>query len=188
VVLLSWFDTLGQTITSVADNAGGTYTLDKPTTNGSDKFSIYSRHAASGLALGSVITVTFSGNPAGGFLIGAASFTGIDSTGSAVDTTGSTTGTGTSWSSGAATNALADALFVGGSGNEAVATTVPYTAGTGTKVHDRYRAADGQGFAPRTRSLRTVAARSVGGTWASTSTANTGALVIYKAAPLPPPP
>jgi hypothetical protein len=181
VVIISYFRSVNTGLSGVT--IGGTAAaLDKRAPNGSDYLEIWSAHIAAGLASSSSIVCNMNGSAnLGGILVAAASFTGIDTSGTPVDTTTSSNSTGTGWSSGAATNTAADALFFGGSGNEAVATTVPWTAVNGTKIHDRWRSADQQGFASGYTIAASVASRSISGTFASTSTANTGALVIYKA-------
>jgi hypothetical protein len=176
-----WNVNAGAVLTGVND--GSAYTLDKRVTNGNDKFEIWSRYAAAGLAPSSSITATLGTvTGTGGILGGAASFTGVLSSGS-VDTTSSATGTGTSWSSGAATNAQADSVYVGGSGNEDPTAGTSSTATNGTEIHDRYRATDGQGIATGYKVVSTIASDSVTGNWSNAnSTVNTGGLVIYKAA------
>lgn len=179
VVFISYFST--STVTGVSD--GTAYTLDKAVVNGSDKFEIWSRNAAGGLASGSSITATFGATITGGTLMGAASFTGVASS-SAVVTTSSATGTAASWSSGSGTNTgQADAAYVGGAGNEDVTNPTTSTPSSGTEINDRYRPVDQQGFATGYKAVSTVASDAVTGTWSnSASTANTGALVIYAAA------
>lgn len=181
VVIVSYFRGVNTGLSGVT--IGGTAAvLDKRAPNGSDYLEIWSAHIAAGLASSSSIICNMNGSAnLGGILVGAASFTGIDTSAAPVDTTTSANSTGTGWASGSATNTAADALFFGGSGNEAVATTVPFTAVNGAKIHDRWRSADGQGFGTGYTIAATIASRSISGTWASTSTANTGALVIYKA-------
>lgn len=155
---------------------GAAATLDKRTLNGSDVFDIWSLYMVSGLASGSSITVT--GGAGGGLLMGAASFTGLDVGGA--DTSSSATGTGASWSSGSATSSVSDSLYVGGSGSEN-ATSHTNVAVSGIELHDRYRAADGQGFATGYKILTASASDAITGTFSNAgSTSNTGALVVYK--------
>jgi hypothetical protein len=178
VVFVSYFSS--SSVTGVSD--GTAYTKDKALVNGSDKFEIWSRNATSGLASASSITATFGATITGGTLMGAVSFTGIDTT-TPVDATASATGTGANWSSGSVTNISANAVFVGGAGNEDVTNPTTSTATNGTEIHDRYRAADQQGFATGYLIVSTAASRAITGTFSnSASTANTGALVVYAAA------
>lgn len=191
VVLISaWNGNAAGAVSAVND--GSAYTRDKNTDNGNDFFEIWSRHAAAGLASGSTITVTLSGTTGGGgVLAGAVSFTGILTSGALV-TTSSSTGTGTAWSSGAATNTgFADALYIGGAGNENPTAATSSTATNGTEVHDRYRAGDQQGLVTGFLVVSTVASRAITGNFSNAnSTANTGALAVYAAdavAEVPPP-
>lgn len=176
VVLISYFGT--GSVTTACSIGGTAAALDKHATNGSDFFDIWSAHLAAGLASGSNITVT--GGQGGGFLIGAASFTGIQSTAGYLDTVGAANGSGASWSSGAATASVASSLYVGGSGSEN-ATAHTSVAVSGTELHDRYRVADGQGFATGYKILSSIASDAITGTFSNAgSTANTGGLAVYK--------
>jgi hypothetical protein len=170
IVLMSYFELSANLITAMT--IGGTAAaLDKRNSNGSDRFDIWSADKPAGMATASAIVLTMASNTGGGLLIAALSFTGLVTAGSVV-TTSSATSTGTAWSSGSATNTgFAVALFIGGSGNE--------TPVNGTELHDRWRAADGQGFATGYTIASTVAAGSISGTFTTSSTATTGALVIY---------
>jgi hypothetical protein len=181
VFMLSYFH--AGALSTVVSDPGGSYTMDKRTSNGSDFFEIFSRQAVAGLASGSVISITWGGGSAGGFLGGAASFTGVATSGALV-TSGSGTGSGASWSSGAATNTgQADALFIGGAGNEDPTAGTSSTATSGTEIHDAYNATAQQGFATGFKVVSTVASDSITGTFSNVnSTANTGALAIYAAA------
>jgi hypothetical protein len=179
VVLISFFEGTANLITAMT--IGGTAAaLDKRNSNGSDRFDIWSADKAAGMASASAITMTMAGNTGGGMLIGVHSFTGLATSGSVV-TTSSATSTATAWSSGSATNTgFANALYIGGSGNEDGTNPTTSTATSGTEIHDRYRAADGQGFATGYKIVSTVASDSIAGNWSNAaSTANTGALVIY---------
>lgn len=175
VFTVSWFDTGGGVLT-VAD-AAGAYTKDKQTDNGSDHFAVFSRVLAGSLASGSAITLTipvaFAG---GGVLIAACSYLGT----TGVDTTATNNTTGTGFSSGAAVNSVADALFVGGAGNEAASTTVGGTNTSGTSRADQYNVAAGQGARMLDLIVSSIGSQALTGTWNATSTATTGALVIYK--------
>jgi hypothetical protein len=182
VVFISYFDTVNNVSSvSVGGNAAA---LDKHVANGSDKFDIWSVHLAGGLASSSTIQINVaSTSGGGGTLIGAASFTGVATSGALV-TTNSATGAGASWSSGAATNTgQPDAVYAGGSGNEDPTATPTSTATSGTEIHDRYRATDQQGFATGYKIVSTVASDVITGTFSNAgSTANTGGLAIYAAA------
>lgn len=176
VVFVSYFSS--SALTSGVTVAGTPMVMDKRVSNGSDRFEIWSVHSAAGVSISASIIVTWAATTGlGGRLIGAASFTGVLSSG-ALDTTSSATATGTGWASGSATNANADALFVGGAGNETAGSTTS-TAVNGLEIHDRWRSADGQGFASGYTLAGTIASRSISGTWSTSSTATTGALVIY---------
>jgi hypothetical protein len=162
-------------------NDGSAYTRDVQFVNadGQDVFEIWSRQAAAGLASSSSITVTMTPTATvtqfmGGLLIGAASFLGV----TGVDTTATASNTGTTWASGSATNAVADAVFFGGSGNETAAAATN-TMSSGTEIHDARNTTAQQGFATGYILATTSASANIAGTWTSTSTANTGALVIY---------
>lgn len=179
VVFISYFS--GNLVTGVTIG-GVAAALDKRQTNGSDKFDIWSLHSAAGLASSSAITASISAF-GGGWLIAAASFTGIATT-SALVTTGGTNTTAANWSSGAATNTgQADALYVGGAGNEDITNPTTSTATSGTEINDRYRVADQQGIVSGYKIVSTVASDSITGTFSNAnSTANTGALAVYAAA------
>lgn len=179
IVLVSYFTTtVGPTGVTIGGTAAA---MDKRATNGSDKFDIWSLHVAGGLATSSSIVI--AGAIDGGLLAGAVSFTGIATTG-AVVTTGAANTTGANWSSGAATNTgQANAVYVGGAGNEDPTATPTSTPTSGTEIHDFYRAVDQQGIATGYKIVATVASDSITGTFSnSASTANTGALAIYAAA------
>jgi hypothetical protein len=174
VVCVSLFAT-GFTSLTVSDS-GGSYTQDKLVTNGSDRFLIFSRVLVGSLASGQVITPTFTGSGLGGFLITACSYLGT----TALDTTTSNTTTGTGFSSGSASNSIADALFVGGAGNETATTSVGGTNTNGTSRFDIWDSGAQQGMRMLDQIAASVGAQALTGTWASTSTAATGALAIYK--------
>jgi hypothetical protein len=175
VVCVSWFDSISLTITGVND--GSAYTQDKHFLNGNDKFDIWSRVLVGSLASGSTITVTFSqGGGLGGNLAAACSYLGT----TAVDTSNTNTTTGTSFSSGSATNSVADALFVGGAGNETALTSVGGTNTNGTSRFDIWDSGAQQGMRMLDLIASSTGAQALTGTWANTSTATTGVLMIYK--------
>jgi hypothetical protein len=174
VVTVSWFDTSAAAMT-VADGAGS-YTQDKLFNNGSDHFAVFSRVLVGSLASGSSITVTTgSAFASGGVLIAACSYLGT----TAVDTTSTNATTGTGFSSGSATNAVADALFVGGSGNETATTSVGGTNTNGTSRFDEWNASSQQGARMLDLIASSTGSRALTGTWAVTSSATTGVLVVY---------
>jgi hypothetical protein len=179
IVLISYFEATANLVSGVTVG-GAAAAKDKTVSNGSDRFDIWSVDKAAGMASSSSIVATWPvGRAGGGVLMGAVSFTGLTT----LVTTNSATGTGANWSSGAATNTgQADALYVGGTGTEDI-TSHTSTATSGTEIHDRYRAADQQGFATGYKIVAVVASDSITGTLSnSSSTANTGALAIYAAA------
>lgn len=174
VVCISWFNTTSLTPTC---SDGSAYTLDKVFHNGSDAFAVFSRVLVGSLTSGSSITISglTTGSP-GGLLGCACSYLGT----TAVDTTSTNATSGTGFSSGAATNAVADALFVGGAGNESAATSVGGTNTNGTSRADIWNSGAGQGMRMLDLIASSVASQALTGTWNSSSTATTGALVIYK--------
>lgn len=172
VVLASWFDVASHTL-SCSD--GTAYTQDKLFTNGSDKIAIFSRVLVGSLASGSSITLTMSSTFAGGFLAAACSYLGT----TALDTTSTNATTGTSFSSGSATNAVADSLFVGGAGNETTTTSVGGTNTNGTSRFDIWNSGAQQGMRMLDLISATTGSQALTGTWNSSSTATTGALAIY---------
>jgi hypothetical protein len=97
-----------------------------------------------------------------------------------VDTSNTNTTTGTSFSSGSATNSVADALFVGGAGNETTLTSVGGTNTNGTSRFDIWDSGAQQGMRMLDLIASSTGAQALTGTWANTSTATTGALMIYK--------
>jgi hypothetical protein len=175
VVCASWFDSLSRTITSVSD--GTAYTADHALfANGNDKFAIYSRALVGSLASGSTITLTFSASLSGTALLVACSYLGT----TGLDTTATNTTTGTGFSSGAASNSVADALFVGGAGNETATTSVGGTNTNGTSRFDIWNSGAQQGMRMLDVIASSIGSQALTGTWASSSTATTGTLVIYK--------
>jgi hypothetical protein len=174
VVCVSWFDS-GSGVFTVSD--GTAYTKDLQFDNGSDHYAIFSRVLVGSLASGSSITLSWtSGISGGGILVAACSYLGT----TGVDTTSHATATGTGFSSGAASNSIADALFVGGAGSEATASTVGGTNTSGTSRFDIYDSSDGQGLRMLDLIASSIASRALTGTWGHTSSPTTGALVIYK--------
>lgn len=171
-LLVSWWNDVNSAAT--ASGGGLTWTKDTQTDNGSgDRFAIFSAPAPAGLASATTLTITF-GTADGGHLIGGVSFTGVGS----IDTTGGTTGSGTGWSSGTATNAVDGALALGGAGGEEGASTTS-VAVIGTELHDRWQSGALQGFATGFQVVSGTGSRSITGTFSRSSTANTGALAIY---------
>src|SRR4051794_20622169 len=137
-----WHDT-----SAVATLTGGSLTWAKlkQVDNGFDRFAIWCADAPAGLASGTTLTVAES-PAAGAMLMNVSSFTGL-ATGTTADTTAQATGTGASWSSGAGTNLSADALFIGGAGNE-TATSTTSTPTAGTELADSWiTTGAAQGFA-----------------------------------------
>jgi len=175
VVLVSWWYDVNNTCSL----SGGSlaWAKDKQNDNGSDRFAIFSAPAPSGLASSTSLTVTVGGS-GGGIFLGAASFFNVQG----VDTTGNTTGTGTSWSSGTATNANVNGLVIGGSGNETTSSTTS-TPVNGTELHDAWLSGAQQGFATGYLISSSIASQSITGTFSTSSTANTGALMIYNPVP-----
>lgn len=175
--LISWFH---GSLTTVSVSGGSlTWTNLKQLANGSDRFAIFCADAPSGLASATAITTTIGSGP-GGLLVGLVSFTGL-TTGTTVDTTNQNTTTGTGWSSGAAIPAAVGNLLIGGAGNETTGTTTS-TATNGTEIHDLWNTAAGQGLATGYIVAASTASQAVTGTWTTSSTATTGALVIFPAA------
>lgn len=178
VVMLSYFS--GTSLVSAVSVGGNALAMDKRTTNGSDYFEVWSAHIAGGVTSGATVSINRGLSGLGAMLASAVSFTGVLSSGALV-TTSSSTSTGTAWSSGAATNTgFADAVYVGGAGNEDPTAGTSSTPTAGTEIHDRYRLADGQGIATGYLIVSSVASRALTGNWSNAnSTANTGALAIY---------
>lgn len=173
VVCVSFFQPTPGTL-AVSD--GTAYTLDKTFNNGSDHFLIYSRVLVGSLTSGSSITFTDSSSTGlGGVLLAACSYLGTTAT----DTSSSNATTGTGFSSGAATNAVADALFVGGAGNETATTSVGGTNTNGTSRADIWNATAGQGMRMLDKIASSIGSQALTGTWASSSTATSGGLMIY---------
>lgn len=172
--LVSWWSSTTPTPTF----SGGSLTWSKliqVNNGGGDRFAIWKADAPAGLASGTVLTTASLGSGDGGWLIGGVSFTSV---GSLVTTGQSTTATGTSWTSGAATNSTVGDLYLGGSGLETAATGTS-TAVNGTELHDRWQATAAQGFATGYLISGSVASQAITGTFTQSSTASTGALVIY---------
>lgn len=140
--------------------------------------------APSGLASGSTITATWDTSVTGARILGAASFLGIDQVSpfdtSAVNDQGATQ----NWSSGAATNARADALFVAVSGSEGTASQTN-TATTGTELHDVAVSTAGQAMCSQYLIASSIASTALAGTWTGTNTSSTNALAIFNGVPPP---
>lgn len=178
--LISWFHS---TLATVSVSGGSlTWTNLKQVANGSDRFAIFSADAPSGLASNTAITTTIASGP-GGLLVGLVSFTGL-TTGATADTTNQNTTTGTGWSSGAAAPTAVGYLLIGGAGNETTGSTTS-TATNGTEIHDLWNTAAGQGLGTGYIIAASTASQAVTGTWTTSSTATTGALVIFPAAAAP---
>jgi hypothetical protein len=178
--LVSWFHPSSATM-AVA-GGGLSWTSLKQVNNSSDRFAIWSADAAAGLATNTAITAT-AASGVGGLLVGLASFTGL-ATGTAFDITNQGTGSGTGWSSGASAPSQIGYLLIGGSGNETSATTSS-TAVNGAEIHDFWNTAAGQGIATGYIIAASTASQAITGTFTTSSTANTGALVIFPSATLP---
>jgi hypothetical protein len=70
-------------------------------------------------------------------------------------------------------------LFVGGAGNETATTSVGGTNTNGTSRIDQWNSGAGQGMRMLDKIASSIGAQALTGTWAVTSSATTGALVIY---------
>jgi hypothetical protein len=158
----SWWNSGSATLTV----AGGGLTWSSRVQvngGGGDRYAIWSADAPAGLASGSTITAR-PGPAAAGSSSTVVSYTGL-ATGTAADATNTATGTGASWSSGSATNLSADALFIGGSGNETTSTTSTPTAGTEITGSDQYSLTAQQGAVAGYTIAATVASQAITGTW-----------------------
>lgn len=182
IVQVSLYDG-GATNARVSSVTAGGTTLTRdgsPVVNGDDVFEMWSADRAAVLTLGSTIAVVItSATNVGGVFVGACSATFGGP--SQLVTTASSTSTGATWSSGAASNTgFPDAIYIGGSGSENPTNNTTSTATVGTEVHDRHRNTDQQGFVTGQLVVSTVASRAITGTFSNAnSTANTGGLAIY---------
>jgi hypothetical protein len=175
-VFISYFLVAGITIGGVTvGGTAATRDLRAINSNARDGFDIWSVPKAAGLALSSAIAVTTSGGGFSGTFISALSLSGVDLTnGGGVAGTGSSNAqTGTGWSSGTAS--AAGGIAVGGAGNETLTTSETATASAGTLVHHTWLSTAQQGIA----TAYIIGGTNVAGTFASSSTATTGAIVAY---------
>jgi hypothetical protein len=164
---------------SARDGAGNAYTRHALISNGSERLAIFSAHAAGGLAAGSPITVTWSGNSAYTRVM-AASFTGVAATG-AVDqvNTVALSGGGATWTTGSVTTTVAETLLFGAAGISADRTSTPDA--DWTELHDVHRAAASEGTTTVYRTVSSTGTYSASGTWTGGGI-RTGAIVAFKAA------
>jgi hypothetical protein len=139
---VSWFASGGAVMT--VSGGGLTWSSVVQANNGSDRFAIWTASAPAGLASSSTITATIGSSGPGGLLVSVASFAGVGT----IDTTMQSTGTtGASWTSGATANSVAGALFAGGAGNETAASTTS-TPSNGAEIHDLWNTSAGRGWRP----------------------------------------
>lgn len=135
--------------------------------------------APSGLASSSTITATWDTSVTGGRMLGAASFLGTDQA-SPFDTSATNDqGATQNWSSGSATNAVADALFVAISGSEGTAGQTN-TPTTGTELHDVAVSTAAQAMCSQYLIVSSIGSQSLAGTWTGTNTSSTNALAVFK--------
>lgn len=177
VVCVSWWDAGGATV-SCSD--GTAYAKDFEFDNGTnDRVAVFSRVLVGALASSSTITVSFSVGVSLAFA-GAKSYlgtTGVDKS------TNNVPAAGTAWSSGAVSNAVADSVYVGGSGSEASATTIPssFTSGAlfGSGSED-YDVAGAQGVVYADLIVSSIASQALSGAFNASSTTSVGFAVVYK--------
>lgn len=174
ICIVGWFHNGAST---VAVSGGSlTWTEDVVLRSGSVHISIQRAYAASGLASSTTITATFTGATPDSIL-GACSYTGIDTTGTVV-ASGSGSGTGTGWSSGSVASTSGNALIGGAFEDGATTASTPTSPG----VEEFEKQVAGQ-----TETLTMVdkvsvsGSDSIAGTW-GTSTTWIAAAVCYKAA------
>ena len=133
--------------------------------------------------------MTFNQIVGGGVMVGISAWSGITGFDKSVNSSSSGVAP---WSMGAATNAVADALFFGMVGIEDATNPTTNTATTGTEIHDLYTAGDQQGMADGYTIATTIASRAIAGTLSNTAASLLlGLLAIYSgsggAASLPTP-
>jgi hypothetical protein len=173
---VSWFASGGAVMT--VSGGGLTWSSAVQANNGSDRFAVWTASAPAGLASSSTITATIGSSGPGGLLVSVASFAGVGTADTTMQSTGTT---GASWTSGAIANSVAGALFAGGAGNETAASTTS-TPSNGAEIHDLWNTSAGQGMASGWLAAAGTASQAITGTWVGgSSTANTGALAIYSA-------
>lgn len=164
---------------SATDRAGNAYTRHALISNGNERLAIFSAHAAGGLAAGSPITVTWSGNSAYTRVM-ATSFTGVAAT-NAVDqvNTLALSGGGATWTTGSVTTTVAETLLFGAAGIAGDRTSTPNA--DWAELHDVHGAASSEGTTTVYRTLSSTGTYSATGTWSGGGT-RTGAIVAFKAA------
>jgi hypothetical protein len=124
---VSWFASGGAVMT--VSGGGLTWSSAVQANNGSDRFAVWTASAPAGLASSSTITATIGSSGPGGLLVSVASFAGVGTADTTMQSTGTT---GASWTSGAIANSVAGALFAGGAGNETAAITGTWVGGSST--------------------------------------------------------
>jgi hypothetical protein len=167
--------------TSATDSAGNTYTRYALISNGNERLAVFSAHAPNGLAAGSAITVTFSGNSAYTRVM-AVSFSGIADT-NPLDQSATTllTGSATPWATGALTTTSAETLVFGAAGIAGDRTSTP---GAGwTELYDVHSSAAAEGTTSVYRIVSSTDTYEATGTWSSSGSLRVGAIVAFRAAP-----
>jgi hypothetical protein len=173
ILFVSWTHST-RTLTGVT-GGGLTWSIDRQqkAAGNNGRVAIASAAAPSGLGSGVVLTATFSG-PVSHGLIAAASFTGIATT-SPVDASASATGTGTGWTA-SVTTANADDLVIGFSTIDANATST--AAAPNTEIHD-FGNVSYYGWATSVYRIETTSgAKTVNGTWSTSSGSTGGATIV----------
>jgi N,N-dimethylformamidase beta subunit-like, C-terminal/HYDIN/CFA65/VesB-like, Ig-like domain/Cep192 domain 4 len=180
-VFINW-NNATRTLTSLT-GGGVTWSVDyqAKATNSNTRAAIVSAPAPSGLPANTQLKASFSGAVAHG-LIAAASFTGIAAT-SPLDGTGTTTqGAVASWSCSLTTTGPRD-VVLGWSGINANTTSTPTVPSI--EIHDFGNTSYVEWASSDYRIETTAGAKTVAGTWASTSlaTSNLTICAAYKAGP-----
>jgi hypothetical protein len=174
IVVLGWFknDATASTFTTTG---GLTWTKDAELKSGSIHIAIWRASAPSGLASSTTLGVTIGA--ASDSLMGAGSFTGIDTSGTVI-TSGTNNGTGTGWGSGTIASTSGNAV-IGGSFCDGLTGSSSPTS-PGVELFDFNNAGQNE-TETSVYKLSVSGSDSVDGTWSSSVSWIAGA-VCYKAA------
>jgi hypothetical protein len=160
---IGYFTTTGATL-SITTAGGLTWTAGTPTVSGSLHVYVFYAVAPAGLASGTTLTWTGSGGGSNDYLLGAASFAGVDQATPFVGSNGASA-TASAWSTGtissAASNLIVSAAFEDGSG-----TATSTTTGPATELIDFNNAGQSEAFT-LSYLLNSVANDQIAGAWSA---------------------
>lgn len=177
IALLSGRFFAGATTSSVTGTAGLTWATAHDVTSGNIRVYLFYAFAPSGLASGSTITVTHTN--AADSIIGAASYTGVDTSGTIVGFNGAGASTA-AWSSSTVTGTAGDGL-IGGCFVDTGAVTNSVPSGSATERIDQNVPAQSETLT-LVDNLSMSASDSLAGTWKNGSAVDTAGTHVAIAA------